>query len=224
MQSFYIINIQYDPYLSNIINNIFVVKQVRFYIFFHALPKWNFNSFNFSIVSRIWLGLSDTFCAVFPSGQLFDIICRCPFIPISLKFGISKKPWNFYQIIFWRGNFFNAKHLLLTCFPMLLRIVTVIQCYLIVMYSNSWQISSPYPQNKFLFQTYIQLQVLLVVQFVSPEIYITLGIPFVSPTFLHNWGNKNILSFLFNYKSKSVLQQIYGLPVTECQHNLSSYV
>ena len=90
MQSFYILNIQYDPYLSNIINNIFVVKQVRFYLFFHALPKWNFNSFNFRIVSRIWLGLSDTFCTVFPSGQFFDIICRCPFIPISLKFGISK--------------------------------------------------------------------------------------------------------------------------------------
>ena len=77
-------------YLSNIINNIFVVKQVRFYLFFHALPKWNFNSFNFRIVSRIWLGLSDTFCTVFPSGQFFDIICRCPFIPISLKFGIAK--------------------------------------------------------------------------------------------------------------------------------------
>ena len=90
MQSFYILNIQYDPYLSHIINYVFVVKQVRFYVFFHALPKWNFNSFNFRIVSRIWLGLSDTFCTVFPSGQFFDIICRCPFIPISLNFGISK--------------------------------------------------------------------------------------------------------------------------------------
>ena len=112
-----------------------------------------------------------------------------------------------------RGIIFNAKHLLLTYFPMLLRIVTVIQCYLIAMYSNSWQISSPYPQNKFLFQTYIQLQVLLVAQFVSPVIYITLDTPFGSPTFL---------SFLFNYISKSALQQIYGLPVTEFQHNLST--
>ena len=111
-----------------------------------------------------------------------------------------------------RGIIFNAKHLLLTYFPMLLRIVTVIQCYLIAMYSNSWQISSPYPQNKFLFQTYIQLQVLLVAQFVSPVIYITLDTPFGSSTFC----------FLFNYISKSALQQIYGLPVTEFQHNLSS--
>ena len=184
MQSFYILNIQYDPYLSNIINYVFVVKQVRFYVFFHALPKWNFNSFNFRIVSRIWLGLSDTFCTVFPSGQLFDIICRCPFIPISLKFGISKISMEFLSNnLLTRGIIFNAKHLLLTYFPMLLRIVTVIQCYLIAMYSNSWQISSPYPQNKFLFQTYIQLQVLLVAQFVSPVIYITLDTPFGSPTF-----------------------------------------
>ena len=183
MQSFYILNIQYDPYLSNIINNIFVVKQVRFYLFFHALPKWNFNSFNFRIVSRIWLGLSDTFCTVFPSGQFFDIICRCPFIPISLNFGISKMIMELLSNNLLRGIIFNAKHLLLTYFPMLLRIVTVIQCYLIAMYSNSWQISSPYPQNKFLFQTYIQLQVLLVAQFVSPVIYITLDTPFGPPHF-----------------------------------------
>ena len=105
-------------YLSNIINNIFVVKQVRFYLFFHALPKWNFNSFNFRIVSRIWLGLSDTFCTVFPSGQFFDIICRCPFIPISLKFGISKMIMELLSNnLFDERNHFQCKTSITYIFP-----------------------------------------------------------------------------------------------------------